>query len=37
MPASMRVYSPLSNVDDDSVVAINALLSFFPISKSFFF
>lgn len=40
MPASMRVYSPLSNIDDDSVVAINALLRFFfPISKSslFFF
>lgn len=37
MPASIRVYSPLSNIDDDSVVAINTLLKFSPIFKSFFF
>lgn len=29
MPASMRVCSPLSNIGDDSVVAIKALLNFF--------
>lgn len=34
MPASIKVYSPLSNIDD-SVVAINALL-IFPYCKFFF-
>lgn len=36
MPASMRFYSPLSNIDDDSVVAINSLLNFFSVFQSFF-
>lgn len=31
MPASAGVYGPLSNTDDDSLVAINAMLSFSPI------
>lgn len=36
MPASVTVYSPSSNIDDDSVVAINTLPDFFPIFQSFF-
>lgn len=35
MPDSIKVYSPLSNIDDDSVVAINALL-FFSLFNCFF-
>lgn len=37
MPASMKVYSPLSNIDDDCVVAINALLIFSVFLNPFFF
>lgn len=37
MPASIKVYGPLSNIDDDCVVAINALLIFPYFNFIFFF